>query len=79
MTSNIDLSVQQIQQDFQALITYVTGPDTRTATAYTVELTLFRRLLALGSLILMFSSIIRRIPYMASSFSDTLYVEMHRR
>jgi len=52
MTSNIDLSVQQIQQDFQALITYVTGPDTRTATAYTVELTLFRRLLVLGAALL---------------------------
>ncbi len=52
MTSNVDLSVQQIQQDFQALIAYVTGPDTRTATAYTVELTLFRRLLALGAALL---------------------------
>ncbi len=52
MASNIDLSVQQIQQDFQALIAYVTGPETRTATAYTVELTLFRRLLALGAALL---------------------------
>jgi len=52
MTSNVDLSVQQIQQDFQALIAYVTGPETRTATAYTVELTLFRRLLALGAALL---------------------------
>ena len=52
MTSNVDLSVQQIEQDFQALIAYVTGPDTRTATAYTVELTLFRRLLALGAALL---------------------------
>ncbi len=52
MTSNADTSVQQIQQDFQALIADVTGPDTRTATAYTVELTLFRRLLALGAALL---------------------------
>jgi len=52
MTSNVDLSVQQIQQDFQALIAYVTGPETRTATAYTVELTLFRRLVALGAALL---------------------------
>ncbi len=37
MTSNVDLKVQQIQQDFQALIAYVTGPETRTATAYTVD------------------------------------------
>jgi hypothetical protein len=52
MTSNVDLSVQQIEQDFQALIAYVTGPETRTATAYTVELTLFQRLLALGAALL---------------------------
>ncbi len=52
MTSNVDTSVQQIEQDFQALIAYVTGPETRTATAYTVELTLFRRLLALGAALL---------------------------
>jgi len=52
MTSNVDLSVQQIQQDFQALIAYVTGPETRTATADTVELTLFRRLLAVGAALL---------------------------
>jgi len=52
MTSNADTSVQQIQQDFQALIAYVTGPDTRAASAYTVELTLFRRLLALGAALL---------------------------
>lgn len=52
MTSNVETSVQQIQQDVQALIAYVTGPDTRTATAYTVERTLFRRLLALGAALL---------------------------
>jgi len=52
MTSNVDLSVQQIQQAFQALIAYVTGPETRTATAYTVELTIFRHLLALGAALL---------------------------
>ncbi len=52
MTSNVDLSVQQMQQDFQALIAYVTGPETHTATAYTVELTLFRRLVALGAALL---------------------------
>jgi len=52
MTSNADTSVQQIQQDFQALIAYVTGPETRAASAYTVELTLFRRLLALGAALL---------------------------
>jgi len=52
MTSNVDLSVQQIQREFQALIADVTGPGTRTATAYTVDLALFRRLLALGGALL---------------------------
>lgn len=52
MTPNVDTSVQQIEQDFQALIAYVTGPQTRAATAYTVELALFRRLLALGAALL---------------------------
>jgi len=52
MTPNAATSVQQIQQDFQALIAYVTGPETGTASAYTVEVTLFRRLLALGAALL---------------------------
>lgn len=52
MSSNADPIVTQIQQDMQALLTYVTGPETATQTAYTVELTLFRRLLALGAALL---------------------------
>ena len=52
MTPNVDMSVQQIQQDFQALVAYVTGPDTRMASAYTVELTLVRHLLAVGAALL---------------------------
>lgn len=52
LPSPVETSVQQIQQDFQDLIAYVTGPDTRAATAYTVEHTLFRRLLALGAALL---------------------------
>ena len=52
MSSNADSIVTQIQQDMQALMTYVTGPETATQTAYTVELTLFRRLLALGAALL---------------------------
>ena len=31
--------VQQVQHEFQNLLTYVTGPDARSQTAYTVELT----------------------------------------
>lgn len=52
MSSNADSIVAQIQQDMLALLTYVTGPQTATQTAYTVELTLFRRLLALGAALL---------------------------
>src|SRR5215207_7404840 len=52
MTSNPESIVQQLQHEFQNLLTYVTGPDARSQTAYTVELTLFRRLLALGAALL---------------------------
>jgi len=52
MPSNADPIVAQIRDDMQALITYVTGPDAGGQTAYTVELTLFRRLLALGAALL---------------------------
>ena len=52
MTSNPEPIVQQVQHEFQNLLTYVTGPDARSQTAYTVELTVFRRLLALGATLL---------------------------
>jgi hypothetical protein len=52
MTSNPEPIVQQLQHDFQNLLAYITGPDARSQTAYTVELTLFRRLLALGTALL---------------------------
>jgi hypothetical protein len=52
MTSNPEPIVQQLEHDFQNLLAYVTGPDARAQTAYTVELTLFRRLLALGAALL---------------------------
>jgi hypothetical protein len=52
MTSNPEPIVQQLQHDFQNLLAYVTGPDARAQTAYTVELTLFRRLLVLGAALL---------------------------
>ena len=52
MPSNAAPIVQQVQQDFQALVAYITGPEAQTQTAYTVELTLFRRLLALGAALL---------------------------
>jgi hypothetical protein len=52
MTSNPEPIVQQLQHDFQNLLAYVTGPDARSQTAYAVESTLFRRLLALGAALL---------------------------
>jgi hypothetical protein len=52
MASNAETILQQLQQDFQALLDYVTGPESRTSSAYCVEVTLFRRLLALGAALL---------------------------
>jgi hypothetical protein len=52
MTSNPEPIVQQLQHEFQNLLAYVTGPDARAQDAYTVERTLFRRLLALGAALL---------------------------
>ncbi|MGH8069652.1 MAG: hypothetical protein ACRERE_31305 [Candidatus Entotheonellia bacterium] len=49
MTSNPEPIVPPLQHDVQNLLAYVMGPDARTRTAYTVEFTLFQRLLALGA------------------------------
>jgi hypothetical protein len=52
MSSNSAQIVQQIHQDFKNLIEYVTDEKSRSRTAYEVELTLFRQLLALGAQLL---------------------------
>jgi hypothetical protein len=52
MSSNSEPIIHQLRQDFQELIEYVTGEESRSRTAYEVEFTLFRRLLALGALLL---------------------------
>jgi hypothetical protein len=52
MTSNPEPIVPQVQGAFQNLLAYVTGPEARLQRAYTVELTLCRRLLALGAVLL---------------------------
>lgn len=52
MSFNSEPIVQQVQTDFHNLIAYVTGPQARAQTAYAVELTLFRRVLALGAALL---------------------------
>lgn len=48
MTSNVEAIVQEVHADFQKLVSYVTGAESAQQSAYTVELTLFRSLLALG-------------------------------
>ncbi len=49
MSSNSGQIVHQLHRDFQELVEYVTGEGSQSRTAYEVELTLFRRLLALGA------------------------------
>jgi hypothetical protein len=51
MTSNPEQIVQQLEQDFQDLMIYVTNSEKRTA--YTVERQLFSQLLALGKQLLL--------------------------
>jgi hypothetical protein len=52
MPSNPEPIVQHLRQEFDTLLAYLTGPDAAAQTAYTVELTLFRQLLALGATLL---------------------------
>lgn len=52
LTSNPEPIVPPVQHEFQSRLADITGPDTRSATAYQVELTRFRRLLALGAVLL---------------------------
>jgi hypothetical protein len=52
MWVKIRTMVHDITQEFQALINYVTNEESRHRTAYDVERTLFRRLLALGAALL---------------------------
>jgi hypothetical protein len=52
MSSNSTQIIHQLRCEFQELIEYVTGDGSHTRTAYEVELTLFRRLLALGAKLL---------------------------
>jgi len=49
MSSNSVQIVHQIHRDFQELVEYVTGKEAQSRKAHEVELTLFRRLLALGA------------------------------
>jgi len=52
MSSNSVQIVHQVHREFHELVEYVTGEQSQSRTAYEVELTLFRRLLALGAQLL---------------------------
>ena len=52
MPSTAEPIIAHVQQEFQDLVAYVTGAVTRASTAYEAEVTLFRRLLALGAALL---------------------------
>lgn len=52
MSSNSLRMVHELHRDFQELLEYVTGDAAHSRSAYDVELTLFRRLLALGAALL---------------------------
>jgi hypothetical protein len=52
MSSNSMPIIHQLHQDFQELVEFVTGEGSRSRTAYEVEFTLFRKLLALGAQLL---------------------------
>ena len=52
MPSTSEPIVQHLRQEFDTLLAYVTGPEAGAQTAYTVEVTLFRQLLALGATLL---------------------------
>ena len=52
MSSNSVQIVHQIHREFHELVEYVTDEKSQSRTAYEVELTLFRRLLALGAQLL---------------------------
>jgi hypothetical protein len=52
MALNTESIVPQLRRDFETLVDYVTGPASAEHEVYTVELHLFRRLLALGAALL---------------------------
>ncbi len=52
MPANSEPIVQQLRQEFESLLAYVTGPEAGGQTAYSVERALFRHLLALGATLL---------------------------
>lgn len=81
MSSNSDSIIHQLHRDFQELIEYVTGEGSRSRTAYEIERTLFRKLLALGALLLRLffvqrASVRPRGPVHAPEGTELKYVDM---
>jgi hypothetical protein len=64
--------VHDVTQEFQALIDDVTNDESRSRTAYEVERALFRRVLELGSalLLLFFTSLAAAVEMVCGSFID---------
>jgi hypothetical protein len=52
MTSNSETIIQDIRQEFEMLLKFVTSEQTRQTTADYVERSLFKRLLGLGTKLL---------------------------
>jgi hypothetical protein len=80
MSSNPEPIIHQLRHDFQELIEYVTGEGAESRSAYEVELALFRRLLALGALLLRLFFIHRaaerpREPVYAANGTELKYVD----
>ena len=83
MSSNSVQIVHQLCRDFQQLVEYVTNAESKSRTAYEVELTLFRRLLALGAQLLRLffvqrASVRPREPVYASDGTQLKYQGLHR-
>ena len=84
MSSNSEPIIHQLRHDFQELIEYVSGEGSRSHTAYEVEFTLFRRLLALGACLLRLffverASVRPSEPVYATDGTELKYVDQRPR
>ncbi|NIS83033.1 MAG: hypothetical protein GTO14_23170, partial [Anaerolineales bacterium] len=81
MSFNSDPIIHQLHRDFQELIEYVSDEGSWSRTAYETERTLFRKLLALGALLLRLffarrASVRPRGPVSAPDGTELAYVDM---
>lgn len=81
MSSNSQQIIHQVRRDFEQLVEYVTDEASQSRTAYEVELTLFKRLLALGAqlLLLFFMQRAAKRPEEAVQAPDGTMLEYHSR